>query len=427
MFARAMPIMYGAPPQIVAVPVPMEKRARPQQTQEQREEAAARTRAKQASVEAEIVTWYSDSITLAESLSTRFGNTPEHYVNMMFKSPDKLRAAARKPNPYNAFLHHLAKEAKSNDSDAAMMNAADLSRAHSEQYQALSTEQKAQFVQELCEERNSQQYGLRLTQRARTLDINRTGNLIEELISGLQSRVGIQAMYLIVRSNPELVLEPRWFFSDPALEEYLCGAVRRFDPERIGVLAEAFCVAGSDFFCKLSPFVGVSVLTLFSLLAQLRTNKEKVNWLKAEIRKTISQGLSKSRTVVTSRIAHSGDIAVDITGDDAAVMSYVQYTRDIQLKYGVSLLGWTHEKWSNPSELGNALEPLKTLYDALKDGSCHFKRLTASEKAVIQQEYDEDLQKGHASARKRRSDAGQKRKRARIETQDGESDHHGNK
>ncbi|CDO68793.1 hypothetical protein BN946_scf184805.g2 [Trametes cinnabarina] len=379
-----MTITYGTTPKIVGVPVPVEKRPqRPALTAEQREEAAARRRIKQGSLEEDIAGWYSETVAFADSLSTRYGNTRDHYVNMMFKSPDKLRAAERKPNAYNAFLHHLAKEAKEQDDDGTL-NAAQLSAAHHEQYKMLSKEEKAAFIEELVETRQAQQYGLRLTQRARTLDINRTTQLIEELLAGLQSRVGIQAMYLIVRSNPELDLEPLWFFTDPALEDYLRGTVRKFEPERIGILAEAFSVAGSDLF------------------SQLRTNREKVNWLKSEIRKMVADSL------------------VEVTGDAKAAMSYAQYTRDIQLKYGVSLVGWTHEKWCNPSDLGNSLPSLKTLHDALKNGDCMFKHLTDAEKAIIEQEYVNNLKNTPSTSRKRRSDAGRKRKHARIE----ESDEH---
>ncbi|KAL7285889.1 hypothetical protein ACG7TL_001000 [Trametes sanguinea] len=229
------------------------------------------------------------------------------------------------------------------------------------------------------ETRQAQQYGLRVTQRACTLDIKCTTQLIEDLLTGLQSHVGIQAMYLIVRSNPELDLEPLWFFTEPALEDYLRSTVCKFEPERIGILAEAFSVAGSDLF------------------PQLRTNREKVNWLKSEIRRMVVDGL------------------IEVTGDAKAAMSYAQYTRDIQLKYGVSLVGWTHEKWCNPSDLGNSLSSLKTLHDALKDGDCIFKDLTDAEKAVIQQEYDNNLKNTVSTSRKRPSDAGRKQKHARIE------------
>ncbi|KAL7284498.1 hypothetical protein ACG7TL_001789 [Trametes sanguinea] len=331
---------------IVPAPIQRAKRTQvPSLSREQRAEATAARKVKQASVEEDIEGWYNDTLAFAEDLSARFGSTPEHYLNMMFSGMHKLRSVQRKPNAYNAWLHHLAKE-------HGDMSAAQLVDTYGNDYQNLTAEQKEEYIQELLQDRESQLYGLRLGQRARVQDVNHVCKAMDDSLMALQARVGIQAFYCVVRSNVEYQLKPRWFFTAPALKEFLRGSIRKFEPERIGVLAEAFSIAGSDFF------------------SQLRTNKEKVQYLKSEIRAMIAQGL------------------ISVTGDDNATMSYAQYTRDIQLKYGVALVGWTHPKWCNPSDLGNGLDDLKKLRDALKGGLCSFVRLSPERKAEIQREYD---------------------------------------
>ncbi|KAI0349009.1 hypothetical protein OH77DRAFT_1515077 [Trametes cingulata] len=365
-----MPISYGAPVAIVAKPyVPPEKKRQPLTlSYQQRVELAAARSTKQAAIDEEIAKWYQDSVTFAEDLARRHGRTSGEYLNQMFSGVLKLHTGQRKPNGYNAFLHHMSKE------DGGNRNIVELSEAYHDVYDQLTPEQKQQYLDELKTKRESQQYGLRLDQRSRMQDVNHTMKSVEDALLGLQARVGVAAMVLVVRSNTDYQLKPRWFFTSPELQEFLSGAVRKFEPEKVSVLAEAFAIAGSDYF------------------SQLRTANEKVNFLKSEIRELVSRALAT------------------ITGDDHAIMNYVHFTRDVQLKYGITMEGWTHSQWANPSELSNSIPPLKELRDTLKAGTCRFVRLTPDQLSAIQKEYEEQI-KGGNNARKKRSDAGKPRKK----------------
>ena len=97
---------------------------------------------------------------------------------------------------------------------------------------------------------------------------------------------------------------------------------------------------------------------------------------------------------------------VEITGNEHAVMNYKSFEKDIVLRYGIKLEGWTHKSFAQPKELPSAIEPLRKLLDAMEKGSCHFVKLTANEWAQRQKEYDEKLSKGAVRPRKKRSDAG---------------------
>jgi hypothetical protein len=108
---------------------------------------------------------------------------------------------------------------------------------------------------------------------------------------------------------------------------------------------------------------------------------------------------------------------VDITGNMKAVMHYTRYEEEIVHRYGIELQGWTYEKIMNPSLLSSSLPPLITLRDALVAGTCKFIKLTARERKERETAYMEKIKSGEIEnrKRKRRSDAGTSKKRARSE------------
>lgn len=66
-------------------------------------------------------------------------------------------------------------------------------------------------------------------------------------MTGLTYRVGIEGFFCIVQNTPDFHMKPQWFFTLPALEEYMNIAVRRkWDITEIGTKLEAFAVAGCD-------------------------------------------------------------------------------------------------------------------------------------------------------------------------------------
>lgn len=105
--------MSDSPPStaIIPRPVPPAGRSRgPVLTHQQRVQNAAVRKEKQLSIDETILAWFKDSAVVANDMSERFGQTPEHFLNRMFSGALKLHAAQRKPNGYNAYLHHIASE-----------------------------------------------------------------------------------------------------------------------------------------------------------------------------------------------------------------------------------------------------------------------------------------------------------------------------
>jgi hypothetical protein len=98
-------------------------------------------------------------------------------------------------------------------------------------------------------------------------------------------------------------------------------------------------------------------------------------------------------------------------------MEYLHHEESIVLRYGIELVGWTADKFVNPSELSSSLGVLTTLRDALKNGECKWVKLSRDDRRARQAKWDEGVAAGTIIPRARatRSDKGQPRKRKHTE------------
>ncbi len=96
-------------------------------------------------------------------------------------------------------------------------------------------------------------------------------------------------------------------------------------------------------------------------------------------------------------------------------MSYIHFTRDIEIPYQVSIRKWAHERFCNPSDLSNNVPALTKLRDALVSGECHFVKLNDEEHAAVKKKYEGMVADGLVPQRKKRKDAGEKRKASALE------------
>lgn len=112
---------------------------------------------------------------------------------------------------------------------------------------------------------------------------------------------------------------------------------------------------------------------------------------------------------------------IAITGNSKAVMQYANFQEGIVHRYGVDIVGWTHDKFENPSNLSNSLPPLRTLLDAIRDGTCKYIKLSSSEQKAREVQYQADIKSGKIAIKKRktRSDAGVKRKKSNTKSRKG--------
>jgi hypothetical protein len=87
-------------------------------------------------------------------------------------------------------------------------------------------------------------------------------------------------------------------------------------------------------------------------------------------------------------------------------MNYATYEKSIVERYRVKLVGWTYDKFVNPSHIGTMTDICK-LRDALKCGECHWVRLSQREL----QDHREETGEIVAKQRRQRSDKGKTHKR----------------
>ena len=98
------------------------------------------------------------------------------------------------------------------------------------------------------------------------------------------------------------------------------------------------------------------------------------------------------------------------------MMQYVNYKEGIVQRYGVELIGWAHNKFTNPSDLSTAVEPLCKLLDAIKGGDCKFIKLTVKECKQCLETYRAKVRSGEVEvqSKKTHSNAGKKRKDRKV-------------
>jgi hypothetical protein len=116
---------------------------------------------------------------------------------------------------------------------------------------------------------------------------------------------------------------------------------------------------------------------------------------------------------------------VAITGKDDIRMDYMYYEECIVLKYGVALVGWTCERFVNPSDLSSSLVVLTTLRDALRDEKCKWVKLTPTERKARHDAWDTGVESGKVVRRSRatRSDINKKRKAVGEDPVEDDEDH----
>ena len=223
-------------------------------------------------------------------------------------------------------------------------------------------------------------------------------------------------------------MEPQWYFTSSELRDYMSIAVRRqWDTGEVGAKIEAFAIAGCDVGSELINGTAVADIILRTVSDLLGNSKKKADYIKGQIRDRINTMLGKS--YFYTRTFGLTFFVVEITGQPNIVMQYVNYERDIVLRHGIELRGWTHPVWANPSELSTSLPPLQGLLDAIKTGNCKFVRLTREERTLREVAYNEKVALGEIHVgRKKRKDAGTKRgagssgKRVRGYVQEEEED-----
>ena len=105
----------------------------------------------------------------------------------------------------------------------------------------------------------------------------------------------------------------------------------------------------------------------------------------------------------------TGIIAGTITGIPNAAMNYHNYSRSIQSKHGVQIVGWPSTcPFKIPSQI-STVSNLKTLQNAISMGVCAWQRMSEAEIATINLELEKELEAGTTMKKVRKTRAKNKK------------------
>ncbi|PPQ92919.1 hypothetical protein CVT25_000626 [Psilocybe cyanescens] len=304
--------------------------------------------------------WKQTTLTTAADLSECFGMKPCHFLDLFFQDGAHLVHKHSKVNAYNAYLHMKAEELRDNEENPT------LAKLHSEEFKTKYSNLGEDKLEEII--------------TPRVQDVAHTFKTMQQMMNGLNRRVGVEGFICLVRNSPEYHMEPKWYFSNQALVNYMRVAVpihKGWDIGYVSAKLEAFAIAGCN------------------SINLCRTSKQQADEMKRQIREKICTML------------------VEITNNKTAVMHYIDYKEKIVQCYGVELIGWTYDKFTNPSILSTSLPALQALLDAINTRSCKFIWLTPLQLNEHHQERQKAIDNGSIPApktRKPRKDRGTKRK-----------------
>ncbi|KAL0061715.1 hypothetical protein AAF712_011432 [Marasmius tenuissimus] len=361
---------------------PRRRKAKPKPpplTPEQRKAANEARAKKKAEIEDDVREWLADAKKKAEKWAEQYGSTERFFLDMMFQNGVHL-TSPRKTNPYNAFKYFKSRENR--EAGGVPMNVEALDDLYGDEYDALTDEEKVdmvtQYEAEVSKEEREKIKVLFPSARARAQDVANVIANISAMLDALALRVGIEAMFIIVRNHGDPFMAPTFGWTNEKLRDYMPLAVTGgWDTETVGTHCEGFAIAGCD-------------------TSKMATSKRA--WgllLRNEIKLVIDRKLS------------------EVLGVRNPTMEYINFDKKMTYDRGIVCEGWPLEKFAKPSDLGSAPELLERLRNAWLDGSCCFRKLSPEEHSEWRKAYDAKVKTGVIQPKKRRTqkDAGTKRKK----------------
>ncbi|KIY44566.1 hypothetical protein FISHEDRAFT_77476 [Fistulina hepatica ATCC 64428] len=334
--------------------------------------AAAKDRREK--MDAALKKFYSDVNTLAETAAQPFDLKGRFFLDqLIYAGQDFIRP--RKDNAYNAFYSNKAKELREQGIGVPEDGIVGLHLEFGEEYEGLTKEQRQEEVKKHNKNKEDQALIRRQTTAAKRSDYSASCRILMDVMDGMKRRIGIDGFFCVVTNSVDFTAEPYWYFTDDEIAGYMKIASRSWVTSHVGYKLRAFATAG----CDVTNLAGNA--------------NEKAKVLKADIVNRMNTALA------------------DATDNFDARMEYVNYDRLIVQGMGVVLEGWPLGPLVQPNRLGNSLPQLTKLRDALKDGSCKFRKIDRAEKDALYKEWQQKIADGEVveKTRKGRSDRGVRR------------------
>ncbi|KAI6014609.1 hypothetical protein BKA83DRAFT_4496475 [Pisolithus microcarpus] len=282
--------------------------------------ARERRAAKKALLDKAVQEYLAQQTTKMEEIAFKHNVTVEYLKGLV--GGETHYHSSQKVQRHNALLHAKALEVNADRPCGTKYSLKEIQQMvkDDERLQNLSQEEMDQYVSTLEEHCNMKTHGVRANN-----------------LNGLRNHTGIYATLLVTHGHINDSIQSTWTTTDNSAEfwEDVFG-------HQIADIARQYeqwaCTQNQNF-----------------------VEHDSLGSLCKQITKAVSSGLEK--------ITHKKNI----------VMNYHNYETAIVETYGVRLVGWPEGvKFANPSVIGTVVEARK-LCDALRSGSCFWKRLSKNE------------------------------------------------
>ncbi|KAJ8088989.1 hypothetical protein PM082_014236 [Marasmius tenuissimus] len=326
-------------------------------------------------------------------LATTWKMKPQYFLDMVYQGGVRLTKPANNLNPFNAFKAVKAYERR--EAGETPMSLLEIQTKYRPEYDALDKKGLDDMLKKYAtiKDEERREKIKRPSLKEKMADVAGSLSNVSAILQALKTRVGIEAMLLVVRNRPEDYMSPRWILTDDRLMEYLHVLLRYWNPVYIGQKLEAFAVSK------------------FNMALACKTTKEYAELLKKMITRSIQDGLDEACST------------------NNLTMQYERFDKLITQQYGVVIEGWpTNLPFQQPGGFHNDTEQLSQLEQAWKSGTAHFRKLPVEEHLEWKAQRAQGIQDGSITlkTRKKRCDAGTKRPRKGKEKANGKAKGQGN-
>ncbi|KAJ7071766.1 hypothetical protein B0H15DRAFT_741436, partial [Mycena belliarum] len=271
--------------------------------------------------------------------------------------------AKRAVTLYNAKISHLMKDLNEGLAVGERYHIKDVKamvRDDPSMLDGFTEEEESEMLAELTEKRKVKRAGVRANNLAAVADAKRTMDRMLEEMTTLAERTGMMGFAMFTRGHIHDTTVPVTIQSWGAL----------------------------DFFREIIKKEALDVAALLELWAVSRdrgaTGGDTLLSMQKECTFMITSGLQS------------------IVRKMKAKMNYENYIKAVVEKYNVGLIGWPAGVDFKRMSMQSSLVPLGTLRDALKDGSCRWKVLSASQKAELLEKFGDMVRSGEVVEKSRK-------------------------
>ncbi|KAL0058196.1 hypothetical protein AAF712_015146 [Marasmius tenuissimus] len=239
-----------------------------------------------------------------DKLGVKYRRKPQYFLDMVYQGGVRLTKQANEPNNFNAFKCMTAYER--HEAGLPLMSTLEIQKDFRPKYDTMTEEEIDDMLIKYknIKDEDRQEKIKRPSVKEKAEDVAGSLKHVVGILQGLKTRVGVNAITLVVKNRMEDFMGPKWIVTDEQLMEYLGLILRGWDLVVIGQRVEAYAVAG----CNISKVC--------------QNPKEYMELLKKTITHCIQDGLDSA--CKTKNL----------------MMQYERFDHLITGQYGVIIEGW---------------------------------------------------------------------------------------